>query len=83
MQKDVLLHEDHRALFSGADGLSLIHTIIENTRKLVKKNGFVLLEIDEHQANQLVELMILNQFHKFFAEKDIFGKTRFFIYYVN
>lgn len=83
MQKDVLLHEDHKALFSGDDGLSLIKKIIENSRKLVKKNGFVILEIDEDQTNKLVDLMIVNRFNNFFTEQDIFGKTRFFIYYIN
>lgn len=83
MQKDVVLHEDHKALFSGDDGLSLIRNIIKNSRKLVKKNGFVLLEIDEDQSNELVKLMILHKFQRFFTEKDIFGKTRFFIFYIN
>jgi len=83
MQKDVLLHEDHKALFSGDDGLGLIRKIILNSRNLVKINGFVLLEIDEDQTNQLIDLMIQNKFNKFFTENDIFGKKRFFIYYIN
>lgn len=83
MQKDVLLHEDHKALFSGDDGLSLIKKIIHNSRNLVKKDGFVLLEIDEDQTNELTDLMIKNKFQKFFTEKDIFNKTRFFIFYIN
>jgi len=83
MQKDVLLYEDHEALFSGDDGLSLIRKIIENSRSLVKKNGFVILEIDEDQTYKLIDLMIVNKFNKFFTEKDIFGKARFFIYFIN
>lgn len=83
MQKDVFSHEDHRALFSGEDGLDLIRKIILNSRNLVKKGGFVILEIDEDQTKGLVKLMIDNKYEKFFTEKDIFGKERFLIYYIN
>jgi len=83
MQKDVVLHEDHKALFSGEDGLDLITKIINNSRKLVKKNGFIILEIDEDQTDKIINLMILNNIQKYFSEADIFGKTRFFIFLIN
>ncbi len=83
MQKDVLLHEDYRALFSGDDGLKLIREIILHSRKFVKNNGFVILEIDEDQKSKIIDLMILHKYEKFFTETDIFGKVRYFIYYIN
>jgi len=79
---DVSKHESKIALFSGEDGLHLIKNIICKSRDLVRVGGFVILEIDPEQMNQLIDIMIRNNFKYFYFEKDLFGRDRFLIYHV-
>jgi release factor glutamine methyltransferase len=83
VMKDVVKFESHLALFSGQDGLNLISSIIKTSRKLVKKGGFVILEIDPSQKDKLFSLLITEKFSYFLFEEDMFSRTRFLIYYIN
>jgi methylase of polypeptide subunit release factors len=83
MQKEVILYEDERSLFSGKEGLDLIKEIISESKNLLKKNGFVLLEIDECEfhKNEISDFLIKMKIFKFFFEKDDFDKNRFIIFF--
>jgi release factor glutamine methyltransferase len=83
VMRDVIKYESHQALFSGTEGLDLISTIIKKSRQLVKKGGFVILEIDPGQKDKLFSLLISEKFSYFLFEEDMFGRTRFLIYYIN
>ena len=80
MQKEVILFEDERSLFSGDLGLDLIEEIIRNSSKILNEGGFVVLEVDEFHTKELVCLLIKNKFIRFHFEKDIYGKERFLIF---
>lgn len=83
LMRDVIKHESHLALFSGTEGLDLISKIIKKSRQLVKKGGFVILEIDPGQKEKLFDLLISEKIAYFLFEKDMFGRIRFLIYYIN
>ena len=83
VMKDVFKYESHQALFSGTEGLDLITLIIQNSRRLVKKGGFVILEIDPDQQDTLFSLLIKEKFSYFLFEPDLFNRIRFLIYYIN
>ena len=51
MEKDVIGYEPRLALSGGLDGLSEIKKVINNSTKLIKKNGILILEIASDQVH--------------------------------
>lgn len=45
MEPEVLLHEDHTALFAGTDGLDVIRSILQLSRRLLRVGGHLFLEV--------------------------------------
>ena len=57
LEKDVIDFEPTNALNGGLDGLSEIKKVINNSTKLIKKNGKLVLEIAFDQKNLVVNLL--------------------------
>ena len=77
-----LSYESKDALFSGSKGIDMIKEIIINSRKYVKKEGFVVLEISPEQETIIFDLLIENKFNNFLFKDDIFGKKRFLVFFI-
>ena len=57
LERDVIDFEPINALNGGLDGLSEIKKVINNSTKLIKKNGKLVLEIAFDQKNLVVKLL--------------------------
>ena len=57
LERDVVDFEPINALNGGLDGLSEIKKVINNSTKLIKKNGKLVIEIAFDQKNQVVKLL--------------------------
>ncbi len=68
LDKDVLNYEPQSALNGGLDGLSTIRKVINNSTKLIKKNGILVLEIGFNQTKEVKEIL---------KKKDFFVKEVF------
>lgn len=69
-------YELHLALDGGLDGLSVIKKFLEQSLQYLKKNGFIIIEVDEsHRPEQLRnrEEFSIN------VHRDSFGKNRFWV----
>lgn len=54
---DVIDHEPHIALFSGDDGMNMIKRIAEEAKEWLRPDGWLLLEIGEHQRSLVAQLL--------------------------
>ena len=57
LERDVKNFEPANALNGGLDGLSEIRKVINNSTKLIKKNGILVLEIAFDQKNLVIKLL--------------------------
>jgi release factor glutamine methyltransferase len=78
-----LKYESNFALFSGSDGLDLIRSIIARAKELIKRGGFLILEISPEQEIPLFKIITENGFNSFLFEDDIFKRKRFLIININ
>lgn len=77
MDKNVLDHEPHTALFvSDHDPLIFYRTIAEFALQYLKKEGKLYFEINESLGREMVELLEQNGFAKIRLLQDINGKNR-------
>ena len=76
LDKDVKLHEPKIALSGGFSGLEIFFKIINKCKKLLKKNGVLILEIGERQGKELKKNLELNRFNQVKIYKDLSGKDR-------
>ena len=63
LDKDVIGFEPKLALDGGLDGLSGIRKVINNSTKLIKKKGILVLEIGFDQADKVKEILKRNGFY--------------------
>ena len=63
LENNVRLFEPHIALKAGIDGLSEIRKVIIKSKKLLKKNGKLILEIGDKQVVNVVKLLNRNSFY--------------------
>ena len=57
LEKDVIGYEPITALNGGLDGLSEIRKVINGTAKLIKKKGFLILEIGKDQTEKVKSIL--------------------------
>lgn len=76
VQKSVLLHEPHRALFGGETGLKFITTFLKQAKKHLNKGGQIRLEIDPSQKKSLEKIVKENSYTSLSFEKDQYGRWR-------
>jgi release factor glutamine methyltransferase len=77
VQKSVLQHEPHLALFGGQDGLFFIKKILKQAPKYLHENGRVWMEFDSWQKPAINQLLKQLQYKNWEFFKDQFGRWRF------
>ena len=76
MDEDVINYEPRIALNGGLDGLSEIKKVINNSAKLIKKNGILVLEIGFDQTEKIKEILRKNDFFVKKVFKDLAKNNR-------
>ena len=77
MEKNVLDHEPHTALFvSDHDPLIFYRTIAELALQYLKKSGKLYFEINESLGYEMVDLLEQKGFNSICLRTDINGKNR-------
>lgn len=78
MQKNVLSHEPHLALFvSDEDPLLFYRVITEKSINVLNQKGYLFFEINEQFGREVALLMEQNRFSNIQIHDDIHGKNRF------
>ena len=76
LEDDIKFHEPKLALSGGFDGFSEINKVIKKSKKLLKNNGKLLIEIGYGQRNQSLILLKKNGFYINKVRKDFSGIER-------
>ena len=76
LEKDVYVYEPKSALDGGLDGLFKITKVIYNSSKLIKKNGFLILEIAFNQTDKVKRILRKNGFYIKDVTKDLAKNNR-------
>ena len=76
LDKDVVGFEPKLALDGGLDGLSGIRKVINNSTRLIKRKGILILEIGFDQADKVKEILKKNGFYLKNVLKDLANKNR-------
>ena len=76
LDDDIKFHEPELALSGGSDGYKNIEKVIYKSKKLLKINGKLILEIGHKQKNKSVKILKDNGFYINKISKDLSGKDR-------
>ena len=76
LDDDIKFHEPRLALSGGYDGFNEIKKVIEKSKKLLKNNGKIIIEIGHDQKNQSLMLLKKNGFYVNKVKRDLSGKDR-------
>ena len=76
LEKDVIGFEPRQALDGGIEGLSEIRKVISKSSELIKKNGFLILEIGFDQKNRVKQILQNKGFYIKKIVKDLSGHDR-------
>ena len=76
VDKNVLIHEPHRALFVGSDPIYFYKIILDFSKKYLKENGTIYFEINQNYVDQIKTLLVSFDFD---IIKDIYGNKRFVV----
>ena len=76
LEKSVIGFEPKQALDGGIEGLSEIRKVISKSSELIKKNGFLILEIGFDQKNRVKQLLQNKGFYIKKIVKDLSGHDR-------
>ncbi len=69
--------EPREALDGGPDGMAVIRQIIGGTPSVLKRRGWLMMEMGEEQAGQLASLMAAEGFTAIQARRDLAGRERY------
>lgn len=77
LDSDVRLHEPKSALVAGADGLDLLHAIVDESPRYFSPGGWLLMEMDPAQMPAMLDYASATQcFSEVGAIKDFSGHER-------
>ena len=76
LEDDIKFHEPKLALSGGSDGFSEIKKVINKSKKLLKYNGKLIIEIGDGQTKKSINLLEKNGFYINKVCKDLSGKNR-------
>ena len=76
LEKDIKCFEPKHALDGGLEGLSKISKVINRSSKLIKKKGFLILEIGFDQKNKVKEILQNKGFYIKKVVKDLANHDR-------
>lgn len=74
-----LRHEPESALVSGHDGLSDIHAISQDARRLMRPGGLVFIEHGYDQQPEVIDILNTNGFVEVEGKQDLAGQPRFVV----
>lgn len=78
MDRDVLEHEPHEALFAGHDGLDVIRRLLPQAQKVLVPGGLLLVEFGAAQG-EAVRSLAAQHFERVAIAKDLAGHDRVLI----
>ncbi len=76
LQREIILHEPHEALYGGRSGLCLIKLFLDGVNRHLNKNGVFVIEFGKGQDFQLKEELLRSNFNKVFFYKDLNNVSR-------
>ena len=76
LEKDVIGFEPKKALDGGINGLSELRKVINKSSDLIKKNGFLILEIGSNQKNSVKRILNKKGFYIKKVIKDLANNDR-------
>ena len=76
VDKNVLIHEPHGALFVGSDPIYFYKIILRFSQKYLKENGSIYFEINQKYIDQIKTLLMGFDFD---IIKDLYGHKRFVV----
>ena len=76
LEEEVRLHDPYIALDGKEDGLFFYRKIIEDAKKYLKPQGWLLFEIGYDQAEAVNQLMEAAGFEQIIVKKDLAGLDR-------
>ena len=71
--------EPQIALNGGKDGLKFYRIIANNAKKVLRKNGYLLLEIGYNQKNAVIKLLDNSKYKNIYSKKDLEGNDRIIV----
>lgn len=76
LPSDVLDHEPHIALFSGADGTSIIERIVQDAPKWLRHGGWLIIEISPHLQTVVPRLLRAEGYEETAIHSDLADRPR-------
>ncbi|MEO0399830.1 MAG: peptide chain release factor N(5)-glutamine methyltransferase [Pseudomonadota bacterium] len=76
LTKDILDYEDHRALFSGADGMDAYRLILEKLPEYLKRDGVAAIELGDGRAEAFLDLAAMTATFETQAFRDLSARQR-------
>ena len=76
LPSDVLDHEPHIALFSGADGTSIIEKIVAEAPRWLRSSGWLMIEISPHLQTVVPRLLKQHAFEDVSLHPDLAERPR-------
>ena len=76
MQKEIILHEPHEALYGGISGLDKIKLFLCDVSRYLSENGIFVIEFGKGQDSLLKKELLRLNFGKFDFHKDLNGVNR-------
>jgi release factor glutamine methyltransferase len=71
LQPEVAEYEPREALIGGLDGLDVVRKLIVDSRDCIRPGGFIVLEIDPPQADEVCQLLQANGFQQWRVRQDL------------
>lgn len=79
IQRSVINHEPHAALFGGEDGMDLIRRFLAATKNRLNENGKIYMEFDSPQKPAIATLLKKLKYKKWDFHRDQYGKWRYVV----
>ena len=76
LQREIILHEPHEALYGGRSGLDIIKLFLDSVNRHLNKNGVFVIEFGEGQDCLLKEELLRYNFNNVFFYKDLNNVSR-------
>ena len=76
LSKDITKYEPRSALDGGNDGLDVIRKVIYKSRKILKSNGILALEVGTGQHGNVIKILSENKFRLIEAVRDYKNNIR-------
>lgn len=79
MDAEVLAYEDHRALFSGKDGLDVFRAIVAGALQYLRQDGLFACELETSNVREAADLLRAQQFEDVRVMCDMAHRERFIV----